>query len=221
MRKFRASMEPFQDLKFSENVEYIVRVSSEYLTSSVLPSLTSSDGRTSRVLQADVILWIYIDSPALYITCTMSSVPPDQSSCTALLSSSSSFETFHYQGQEPLSEASLRLRHQHRTIQYSELIILTTFTTHNFPLCSYRGHGQVFHYHTNIMKNHSNFRGLCSSRYHNNFTAYFIAISQHSIGHKYHRIFTGMLSRYNNGNIMAFSKRHDFLNVNESWGTRL
>ena len=32
--------------------------------------------------------WIYIYSPALYITRTMSSVPPDQSSCTALLSSS-------------------------------------------------------------------------------------------------------------------------------------
>ena len=44
MRKFRASMEPFCDLKFSEYVEYLARVSSEYLTSSVLPSLTSSDG---------------------------------------------------------------------------------------------------------------------------------------------------------------------------------
>ena len=50
MRKFRASMEPFRDLKFSEYVEYLTRVSSEYLTSSVLPSLTSSDGQTSRVL---------------------------------------------------------------------------------------------------------------------------------------------------------------------------
>ena len=50
MRKFRASTEPFWDLKFSENVEYLVRVSSEYLTSSVLPSLTSSNGQTSRVL---------------------------------------------------------------------------------------------------------------------------------------------------------------------------
>ena len=38
MRKFRVSMEPFWDLKF---VEYLALVSSEYLTSSVLPSLTS------------------------------------------------------------------------------------------------------------------------------------------------------------------------------------
>ena len=45
----------------------------------MLPSLTSSDGRTSRVLLADVIPWIYIDSPALYIARTMSSVPPDRS----------------------------------------------------------------------------------------------------------------------------------------------
>ena len=58
MRKFRASMEPFCNLKFSEYVEYLVRVSSEYLTSSVLPSLTSSDGQTSHVLLADVIPWI-------------------------------------------------------------------------------------------------------------------------------------------------------------------
>ena len=50
MQKFRASMEPFRDLKFSEYVEYLTRVSSEYLTSSVLPSPTSSDGRTSCVL---------------------------------------------------------------------------------------------------------------------------------------------------------------------------
>ena len=44
MRKFRASMEPFWDLKFSEICRvYLARVSSEYLTSSMLPSLTSSD----------------------------------------------------------------------------------------------------------------------------------------------------------------------------------
>ena len=74
MRKFRASMElePFCDLKFSEYVEYLARVSIEYLTSSVLPSMMSSDGRTSDVLFADVIPWIYIYivSPALYKACT-------------------------------------------------------------------------------------------------------------------------------------------------------
>jgi hypothetical protein len=74
MQKFRASMEPF-----GEYIEYLTRVSSEYLISSVLPSLTSSNGRTSRVLLSDVIPRIYIASPALYIARTMSSVPPDRS----------------------------------------------------------------------------------------------------------------------------------------------
>ena len=68
MKKFRASMEPFCDSKFSEYVEYLAHVFSEYLTSSVLPSLTSSDGRTSHVLLADIMPWIYIDNPALYIS---------------------------------------------------------------------------------------------------------------------------------------------------------
>ena len=68
MKKFRALMEPFCDSKFSEYVEYLARVFSEYLTSSVLPSLTSSDGRTSHVLLADVMPWIYINNPALYIS---------------------------------------------------------------------------------------------------------------------------------------------------------
>ena len=62
-------------MKFGEYVEYLMCVSSEYLTSSVLPSLMSSDGQTSRILLADVIPWICIDSPALHIARTMSSVP--------------------------------------------------------------------------------------------------------------------------------------------------
>ena len=45
----------------------------------MLPSLTSTDGRTSHVLLADVIPWIYIASPALYIARTVSNMPPDQS----------------------------------------------------------------------------------------------------------------------------------------------
>ena len=50
MQKFRASMEPFWDLKFGEYVEYILRVYSAIRNSlqiySVLPSLISSNGRT-------------------------------------------------------------------------------------------------------------------------------------------------------------------------------
>ena len=33
MRKFRALLEPFWDLKISKYVEYLTRVSSEYITS--------------------------------------------------------------------------------------------------------------------------------------------------------------------------------------------
>ena len=39
--------------------KYQMPVSSKYIISCVLLSLTSSDGRTSRVLSADVIRWIY------------------------------------------------------------------------------------------------------------------------------------------------------------------
>ena len=48
-------MEPFWDLKISK---YLMRVSSEYFISSMLPSLTSIDGQTLRVLLAYVMPWI-------------------------------------------------------------------------------------------------------------------------------------------------------------------
>ena len=44
MRKFRASLEPFWDLKISKYVEYLTRVSSEYITGSALLSLRSTVG---------------------------------------------------------------------------------------------------------------------------------------------------------------------------------
>ena len=108
MQKFRASMEPFWDLKFGESVEYLTRVSSEYLTSSALPSLMSSDGQTSCVLLADIIPWIYIDSPALYIAHKHATGPVW--SYTALLSSSLWLKLWNLS----LLRLILRLpRHQH------------------------------------------------------------------------------------------------------------
>ena len=44
MRKTRASLEPFWDLKISKYVEYLTRVSSEYITSRALLSLRSTVG---------------------------------------------------------------------------------------------------------------------------------------------------------------------------------
>ena len=104
-----------------------MHVSSEYLTSSVLPSLTSSDGRTSRILLTDVIPWIYIDSPALYIARYMSSVPLDQSEVQTLYCTVKFFLALklftikvesHSQTHDDPSLASLRLRR--RIILYHE-----------------------------------------------------------------------------------------------------
>ena len=44
MRKFRASMEHFRDLKIGKYVEQITYISSEYIKSCMLLSLTSKAG---------------------------------------------------------------------------------------------------------------------------------------------------------------------------------
>ena len=48
----------WSDLKIGKYVEYLMHVSSEYFTSSVLPCLTSTDGRASCVVFACVMPWI-------------------------------------------------------------------------------------------------------------------------------------------------------------------
>ena len=67
MKTSRASLEPFWDLKISKYVEYLTRVSSEYITSWALFSLRSTVGWTSRVFLAYVMPWINKASLALYI----------------------------------------------------------------------------------------------------------------------------------------------------------
>ena len=67
MKKSRASLEPFWDLKASKYVEYLTRVSSEYITSWALLSLRSAVGWTSRIFLAYVMPWINKASLALYI----------------------------------------------------------------------------------------------------------------------------------------------------------
>jgi hypothetical protein len=89
MRKFRASMEPFWDLKIGKYVEYLMPVSSEYLISCELLSLTSTAGRTSRVFLADVIPWINKAGFELYIARHRAACHNRPiGSCTALSSSS-------------------------------------------------------------------------------------------------------------------------------------
>ena len=64
MRKSRASMEPFCDSKFSEYVEYLARVSSEYLTSSVArlvpPKIQKSQKKCA---------FLHISHSKLYLIC--------------------------------------------------------------------------------------------------------------------------------------------------------
>ena len=74
-RKFRASMEPFWDLKIGISVEYLMHVSSEYITSWVLLSLTSTVDQTSSILLADIIPWINKASLALYTARTLCAMP--------------------------------------------------------------------------------------------------------------------------------------------------
>ena len=75
MRKFWTSMEPFWDLKIGKYVEYFTRVSSEYITSWALLSLTNTAGQTSNILLADVIPWINKASLMLYIACMVHAMP--------------------------------------------------------------------------------------------------------------------------------------------------
>ncbi len=91
MRKFRASMESFWDLKIGKYVEHLISVSSEYLISCELLSLTSSAGQTSRVFLAYVIPWIHKASLALCIARSVAVPRPPYlkfRSCTGPSSSS-------------------------------------------------------------------------------------------------------------------------------------
>ena len=124
-RKLRASMEPFWDLKLC--VEYLTHVSSEYITSWVLLSLTSTAGRTSRILVADVIPWINKASLALYAR-TLSAMPrptrwmaPQCRVCRLWL------EIISIEVESQSQTPSPRLRHQHQCGLDCVRTILTTF----------------------------------------------------------------------------------------------
>ena len=103
----------------------------------MLPSLTSTDGRTSHVLLADVILWIYIASPALYIARTVSNMPPDQSEVQKL------YYTVEFSVIEASQLVTMEVKRYSRTPSESATetpasirdvdcvpTMVTTFTTH-------------------------------------------------------------------------------------------
>ena len=141
MRKFRASLEPFWDLKIGKYVEYLMPVSSEYLISCELLSLTSTAGRTSRVFLAYVIPWINKASLALYIARAMSwSIWSLEAVLRCRVRPYGwSIETCHYRGRESVSDSISAIETLLCTHYIDDLLPHAPL-----PLCSYWGHGQEF-----------------------------------------------------------------------------
>ena len=109
---FRASMEPFWDLKIII-IEYHTHVSSEYFASSMLSPLISMAGLTSSVLLAYVIPWInkaslvlYNNIASMHAVCVPQLIWSLEAAlrCRARLCDRS-IETCHYRGQESVSDS--------------------------------------------------------------------------------------------------------------------
>jgi hypothetical protein len=151
MWKFRASMDRFWDLKISIYVPHLMHISSEYFTSSMLPSLTSIVGRISLAYMY-VITWINIASLALYIVRIVSSAAcrattnrSEARSCTGPSSSSLWLRASHYRvirGRESVSDSAIEEpTYAALCTYYNDDLLPHT----PLPLCSYWGHGQEFH----------------------------------------------------------------------------
>jgi hypothetical protein len=133
MRKFRASLKPFWDLKIGKYVEHLMPVSSEYLISCELLFLMSTAGRTSHLYLAYVIPW---RSCAIYST--HSSVPRSTDLKFRSCRVRSYIGTCHYRGRESVS---LWLRHRYAALCTHYIDDLLPHA----PLCR---HGQ-FSFHSN------------------------------------------------------------------------
>ena len=133
-RKLRASLEPFWGLKISKYVEYLTRVSSEYITSWALLSLRSTVGWTSHVFLAYVMPWINKASLALYIArgagprATAAAWPTWSSEgilCCRVRLCDWSIETCRYLGWESILDAISMI--SGASIDWCVRILLTTF----------------------------------------------------------------------------------------------
>ncbi len=131
MRNFRASMEPFWDLKISRYVEYLTCASSDYFTSSVFPSLTSTAGRTSCVLpwtnKASLVLYSTYHACSMLIVCHC-----HYRSELRRLYCATEFVSV-IEASKPVASWS-KVRCQHQCTHYID------------DLYSYWGYDQVFHY---------------------------------------------------------------------------
>ena len=155
MRKSRASLEPFWDLKISKYVEYLMCVSSKYIKSWVPLSLRSTAGWTSCVFLAYVMPWINTASLVLYmayiivkgLTCETCSAMPRPTwglegvLCCQVRLCGWSIETCHYPGWESVLDSI-------SMISGAGIDVYTfywqPFITCTITLCSYWGYGHVF-----------------------------------------------------------------------------
>ena len=151
MRKFRASMEPFWNLKLSKYVEGLTPVSSEYIKSWVPLSPTSTAGWTSRVLLADVIPWINKASLVLYIARMLRALCHAATNltfgrCAALLSSPPVIEALKLISFKVENRSQTLRLWRRRGIDVAADCALTICwrPLPYYALCSYWGCGQVF-----------------------------------------------------------------------------
>ena len=93
----------------------------------MLLSPISNAGRTSRVLLADVILWINKASLALFIARVMPTTDLKFRSCTVLSSLSPLIEASKFEVESRSQTLSLRLRRRHQCGLDCVRTILTTF----------------------------------------------------------------------------------------------
>jgi hypothetical protein len=132
--------------------QYLMPVSSEYLISCELLSLTSTADRTSHIFLAYVIPWINKASLELYVARHRVACH-DQPiwSCTALSSSvpvveASKLVTIEVESQSQTPSLQLRRWHAALCTHYNIVHTIDDHLPHApLPLCSYSGHGQEFH----------------------------------------------------------------------------
>ena len=145
-RKFRASMEPFWNLKIGKYVEYQMHIiSSEYTISCMLLSLISMAGRTFGLHNplckpgvrdlCDILHWRQPGACYISIACHPR---PDFGSCTALSSSSKRcdwiIEICPFRGRELVSDSI-------STIGASNVRTMLTIIASLSCYCSYWGYG--------------------------------------------------------------------------------
>ena len=147
-------MEPFWDLKIGIiYVEYLMHVSSEYITSWVLLSLISTASQTSRILLADVIPWINKASLVLYnIARTLRNQPDVQKLYGAVEFVSCDWNLSLLRLRVGLR---LHLRDWGTGIDVACRLCMYALYWRPFTLCSYWGCGQVFIYNIQLSCTHA------------------------------------------------------------------